>query len=70
MHNTPQDTLSLALKNLMDRVVAFFALIALAPLMAAIAIAIKVTAPGPVLFKFFGFTTDTVVDAVKAVLAV
>jgi len=28
------------------------------------------SAPAGDLFKFFGFTTDTVVDAVKAVLAV
>lgn len=51
LHNTPQNTLGLALKNLMDRTLALIALIVFAPLLAAIALAIKITAPGPVLFK-------------------
>jgi exopolysaccharide biosynthesis polyprenyl glycosylphosphotransferase len=51
LHNTPQNTLSLALKNAMDRVIALIALIVLAPLLLAIAIAIKINSPGPVLFK-------------------
>jgi lipopolysaccharide/colanic/teichoic acid biosynthesis glycosyltransferase len=51
LHNTPQNTLGLALKNVMDRAIALIALIVLSPLLLAIAIAIKVTSPGPVLFK-------------------
>jgi exopolysaccharide biosynthesis polyprenyl glycosylphosphotransferase len=51
LHNTPQNTLGLALKNVMDRTVALLALLVLSPLLLAIAVAIKLTAPGPVLFK-------------------
>jgi len=52
MHNTPQDTLSLVVKNLMDRTVAFVALLFIGPLvMLPIAIAIKLTSPGPVFFR-------------------
>lgn len=51
LHNTPQGSLSLVLKNIIDRAIALIALIALAPLFAAIALAIKLTSPGPVLFK-------------------
>jgi exopolysaccharide biosynthesis polyprenyl glycosylphosphotransferase len=52
LHNTPQDTLPLALKSLMDRVIAFFALLVLTPLvLVPISIAIKLTAPGPIFFR-------------------
>lgn len=51
MHNTPQNPLGLAVKSLMDRVIALIAIIVLSPLLITLAIIIKVTAPGPVLFK-------------------
>ncbi|HEX8833241.1 MAG TPA: sugar transferase [Abditibacteriaceae bacterium] len=51
MHNTPQNTLGLALKSLMDRTVALLAIIVLSPILIGIAIAIKISSPGPVLFK-------------------
>jgi exopolysaccharide biosynthesis polyprenyl glycosylphosphotransferase len=50
LHNTPQNTLALAIKILMDRIVALFTLIVLAPLFAIIALAIKITSPGPIFF--------------------
>lgn len=42
---------SVFLKSLMDRTLAFFLILMLSPLLIAIAIAIKVTDPGPVIFK-------------------
>ncbi|GAB94323.1 putative glycosyltransferase [Kineosphaera limosa NBRC 100340] len=42
---------SVILKSLMDRTLAFFLILGLSPLLIAIAIAIKVTDPGPVIFK-------------------
>lgn len=42
---------SVFLKSLMDRTLAFFLILALSPVLIAIAIAIKVTDPGPVIFK-------------------
>ena len=51
LHNTPQNTLSLVVKSVLDRVIALIALIVLAPLFLLIAIGIKLTAPGPVFFR-------------------
>jgi exopolysaccharide biosynthesis polyprenyl glycosylphosphotransferase len=51
LHNTPQNPVGLALKNLMDRTAALFAIIIFSPLLIGIAIAIKLTSPGPILFK-------------------
>lgn len=51
MHNTPQNTLSLAVKSVMDRTTALFALLILAVPLAVIAILIKTGDGGPVLFK-------------------
>ena len=51
LHNTPQNTLGLAVKSGMDRLIALIALIALSPLFLFIAIGIKITAPGPVFFR-------------------
>ncbi len=42
---------SVVLKSLMDRTLAFLLLLALAPLLITTALAIKITDPGPVLFK-------------------
>ncbi len=50
MHNTPQNPVHLAVKNLLDRVVAFFAMIALAPLFTIIAILIKAHDGGSVFY--------------------
>ena len=67
MHNTPQNPVHLAVKNILDRVVAFFALIIIAPLFAVIAFLIKLHDRGPVfytqdrvglngrIFKFYKF---------------
>ena len=51
LHNTPQNPLQLATKNLIDRSVAFCALVALAPLFAVIALLIKLHDGGPVFFN-------------------
>jgi exopolysaccharide biosynthesis polyprenyl glycosylphosphotransferase len=51
MHNTPQNTLSLAVKSAMDRTIAFLALLVLALPLAIIALLIKLGDGGPVLFK-------------------
>ncbi len=50
LHNTPQNPLHLALKSLLDRTAAFFALIMLAPLFTVIALLIKIHDRGPVFF--------------------
>lgn len=67
LHNTPQNPLALSVKNLMDRILAFVALLVLAPLFAIIAVLIKKHDGGPVfysqervglngrLFKFYKF---------------
>ena len=49
-------------KSIEDKVVAVIALILLAPLLAAVALAIKLDSPGPVLFrqKRFGFNNDLI----------
>jgi exopolysaccharide biosynthesis polyprenyl glycosylphosphotransferase len=50
LHNTPQNPLQLAAKNVIDRSVAFFALLVLSPLFAIIALLIKLHDGGPVFF--------------------
>ena len=50
LHNTPQNPTHLALKNILDRTAAFFALVMLAPLFAAVALLIKMHDRGPVFF--------------------
>ena len=50
LHNTPQNTVALVVKSIMDRSVAFFALVALTPLMAVIALLIKKHDGGSVFF--------------------
>ncbi len=47
----PKETLELTLKRLIDMVVSASALLVLSPLMAAIALAVKLSSPGPILFK-------------------
>jgi exopolysaccharide biosynthesis polyprenyl glycosylphosphotransferase len=47
----PSDELALAAKRLFDIVVSFVVLLLLSPLLAAVAVAIKVDSPGPVLFR-------------------
>jgi len=47
----PHASLSLALKNILDRILALAGLIVLSPLMVVIALSIKISSPGPVLFK-------------------
>jgi exopolysaccharide biosynthesis polyprenyl glycosylphosphotransferase len=51
LHNTPQNPLQLAIKNVADRVIAAVALLFLAPIFAIIAFLIKRHDGGPVLFK-------------------
>jgi exopolysaccharide biosynthesis polyprenyl glycosylphosphotransferase len=48
---TPEISWSLFLKNTIDRIGAFLGLILLSPLFLLIALAIKLTSPGPVLFR-------------------
>jgi exopolysaccharide biosynthesis polyprenyl glycosylphosphotransferase len=50
LHNTPQNPLGLAMKNVMDRTVAFFTLLLLSPLLALVAILIKLHDGGPIFF--------------------
>jgi exopolysaccharide biosynthesis polyprenyl glycosylphosphotransferase len=50
LHNTPQNPLALALKNLMDRTLAAIMLILLAPIFAVVAFLIKKHDGGPVFF--------------------
>jgi len=49
-------------KTVFDRVIGVLALIALSPVMAAVALAVKVTSPGPVLFrqKRYGFNNELI----------
>jgi exopolysaccharide biosynthesis polyprenyl glycosylphosphotransferase len=51
LHNTPQNTLALAVKEVMDRTLALFALIVLSPVFLIIAVCIKAHDKGPVFFK-------------------
>ena len=48
---TPELSWAMMVKNAMDRVVAFLALLFLAPFFLLIALIIKLTSPGPVIFK-------------------
>ncbi len=52
----------IVLKSLFDRVIGAFLLVALLPLMAGIALAVRVSSPGPVLFrqKRYGFNNDLI----------
>ena len=50
LHNTPQKPLALAVKNVMDRVLAALALLILAPLFAVVAVLIKKHDGGPVFY--------------------
>ncbi|MCJ8322256.1 MAG: undecaprenyl-phosphate glucose phosphotransferase [Rhizobiales bacterium] len=49
-------------KNIEDRIIAFFAIIMFSPIMAAVAIAVKLDSPGPVLFKQkrYGFNNELI----------
>ena len=47
---TPSQVGQLMIKIIMDRIIAFLALLVLSPLLGAIAVLIKLTSPGPVLF--------------------
>ncbi len=47
----PKETLELTIKRLIDMVVSAGALLVLSPLMGAIALAVKLTSPGPVFFR-------------------
>lgn len=54
LHNTPQNTLALAVKNAMDRTVALIAILVLTfiiPVLPVIALLIKLEDGGPILFK-------------------
>ena len=53
LHNTPQNTLALAVKNVMDRTVALIAILFLViiPVLPVIALLIKLEDGGPILFK-------------------
>jgi len=51
LSSTPESELLLFLKRVFDVALATFSLVALAPLMAGVAAAIRVTSPGPVLFE-------------------
>jgi exopolysaccharide biosynthesis polyprenyl glycosylphosphotransferase len=48
---TPDISWALLVKGFFDRVAAFLSLIVLSPLLLAVAIAIKITSPGPVIFR-------------------
>jgi exopolysaccharide biosynthesis polyprenyl glycosylphosphotransferase len=49
--NIPHNSFALAIKKIMDIVISIFLIICLAPFLLAIAILLKVTSPGPVVFK-------------------
>ena len=51
LHNTPQNPLALALKNVMDRVLAAMMLVILAPLFAVVGLLIKAHDKGPVFYS-------------------
>ena len=48
---TPELSWTLLVKNVMDRVIALLALIVLAPFLLLVAVVVKITSPGPVIFK-------------------
>jgi exopolysaccharide biosynthesis polyprenyl glycosylphosphotransferase len=49
--NIPHNSFALAIKKIMDLSVSFFMIVCLSPVLLAIAILIKITSPGPVVFK-------------------
>jgi exopolysaccharide biosynthesis polyprenyl glycosylphosphotransferase len=49
--NIPHNSLALAIKKIMDLSVSFIMIICLSPILLAIAFLIKITSPGPVVFK-------------------
>jgi exopolysaccharide biosynthesis polyprenyl glycosylphosphotransferase len=49
--NIPHNSFALAIKKIMDLSVSFIMIVCLSPILLAIAILIKVTSPGPVVFK-------------------
>ena len=51
LHNTPQNPLALAIKNVMDRVLAGIMLVILAPLFAVVGLLIKLHDKGPVFYS-------------------
>ena len=51
LHNTPQNPLALAIKNVMDRVLAAFMLIVLAPLFLVVGLLIKLHDKGPIFYS-------------------
>ena len=51
LHNTPQNPLALAIKNVMDRVLAAFMLIVLTPLFVVIGLLIKIHDKGPIFYS-------------------
>ena len=51
LHNTPQNPLALAIKNVMDRVLAAFMLLVLAPLFLVVGLLIKLHDKGPIFYS-------------------
>jgi exopolysaccharide biosynthesis polyprenyl glycosylphosphotransferase len=49
--NIPHNTFALAIKKIMDISLSIFIIICLSPILAAIAILVKMTSPGPIVFK-------------------
>lgn len=51
LKNTPSDRIALKIKHITDFLMAFFGLLLLSPVLLVVAVLIKVTSPGPVIFK-------------------
>lgn len=49
--NIPDDSIGVAWKNLMDVVLSFFFILALSPFMMMVALLVKMSSPGPIIFK-------------------
>ena len=66
LFDKPMSDWSVALKAIEDRVISALALVILSPLLAVIALAVKVTSPGPVFFKQarYGFNNERI-DVLK-----
>lgn len=47
----PEITFSLLLKSVLDRILAFWGLVILSPILSIVALLVKITSPGPVFFK-------------------
>lgn len=62
LFDRPLSDWDVIIKNIEDRVIALFALILLSPVMAAVAVAVKLDSPGPVLFKQkrYGFNNEMI----------